>query len=173
MTTVLDSPVTTNRVGKLFHLDGQTADEIAYLSGLFSIADAAEKCDPDRKQSLPIIESRQAFGSGHLNVGSPLDPAVLLFHGVQSTSADPLVVCIRLFEDIVDGCVMQCSLVSFQRQDEVPSTINNFLRDGRLCPHRVDGDDGSMDIDERQKCGNRCYFVRFLGRCHLRECQTE
>src|SRR5208283_60188 len=105
MTTVLDSPVTTNSVGKLFHLDGQTTDEIAHLGGLFSIADAPEKRDPDREQSLPVIEPRQAFGSRHLKIGSPLDPAVLLFHGVQSTSADPTEVSLGLFMDIVDGCV--------------------------------------------------------------------
>src|SRR5208282_3226310 len=104
MTTVLDSPVTTNRVGKLFHLDGQTADEITHLGGLLSIADAAEECDPDREQSLPAIEPRQAFGSGHLNIGSPLDPAVLLFRGVQATSADPAEVSLRLFNGIVDDC---------------------------------------------------------------------
>lgn len=38
MATVLDSPVTTNSVGKLFHLDQQAADVITHLSGLFSIA---------------------------------------------------------------------------------------------------------------------------------------
>ena len=104
MTTVLDSPVTTNRVGKLFHLDGQTADEVTHLGGLFAIADGPEKGNPDREQSLPVIEPRQALRSGHLNIGSALDPAVLLFRGVQSTSADPAEVRLRLFIDIVDGC---------------------------------------------------------------------
>src|SRR4030067_222477 len=106
MTTVFDSPVTTNRVGELFHLDGQAADEITHLGGLFSIADAPEKCDPDREQSLPAIEPRQALGSGHLKISSPRDPAVLLFHGVPSTSADPAEVRLGLFIDRVDGCVV-------------------------------------------------------------------
>ena len=116
MTTVLDSPVTTHSVGKLFHLDRQTADEIAHLCGLFSIADAPQKCDPDREQSLPVIEPRQALGSGHLKIGSPLDPAVLLLRGVQSTSTDPAEVSLRLFVD--PGLFTRPSRLVEAREDE-------------------------------------------------------
>src|SRR3974390_240905 len=132
MTTVLDSPVTANRVGKLFHFDRQTADEIAHLGSLFSIADAPEKGDPDREQPLPVLESRQALGRGHLDIGASLDPAVLLFHGVPATSANPAEVRLGLFVDIVDGSVVQRALVSLQCQQVVPSALNNLLRDGRL-----------------------------------------
>src|SRR5271166_6819547 len=173
MTSVLNSPVTTNRMGKLLHLDGQTADEVAYFAGFFSVADAPEICDPDGEQSLPVSESRQAFGSRHLNIGSSLDPTMFLFPCVVTTSANPLEVSLRLFVDIVNGSVVQCSLVSFQRQNEVSFAVNNLFSDSCLCPHRVDGDDGSLDINERQKYGNRRDFVRFLGCCHLCECQAK
>ena len=173
MTTVLDSPVTTNSVGKLPYLDGQATDEISHLVGFFSIADATEKCNPDREQSLPSIEPRQALGSGHLKVGSPLDPAVLLFHGVASTDADSTEVGLRLFVDILDDRVVQRSLVSLQRQDVVSSAINNLLRDGGLRPHRVDRDDGSVNVDERQQFGNRGDFIGFLRRGHLRKRQSK
>ena len=89
MTTVFDAPMTANRVGKLFHLDGQTTDEIAHLGGLFSVAKAVEESEADREQSLPVSEPRQALGSRHLDIGSSLDPAVLLFRGVPATSAMP------------------------------------------------------------------------------------
>ena len=173
MTTVLNSPMTSDRMGKLLHLDGQTADEVTHVAGLFTVADRPEICDPDRKQSLPVNEPRQAFGSGHLNIGSPLDPAMFLFPCVQTTSTNPAKVSLRLFVDIFDGCVVQRSLVTLQRQHVVSSLIDDLLGDGRLCPHRVDRDDGSLDIDKRQECGNRRDFVRFLRRCHLRQRQAK
>src|ERR1035438_432705 len=115
MTSVLDSPVTANGVSKLFHLDRQTADEITHLARLFPVAEAPQIGNPDREQSLPVSESRQAFGSGHLNVRSPFDPAVFLFPRVPSAGTDTLEVSLCLFIDIVDARVVQRSLVSLQR----------------------------------------------------------
>ena len=68
---------------------------------------------------------------------------------------------------------MQRFLVSLQCQDVIPSLVNDLLGNRRLCPHRVNGDDGSVDVDERQQCGNCRDFVRFLCRGDLRECQAK
>ena len=60
---------------------------------------------------------------------------------------------------------------SLPSQDIVSLTINNLFGDRDLSPHRINCDDGSLQVDKFQKLRNRCNFIGLFFRRHL--CQRE
>ena len=68
-------------------------------------------------------------------------------------------------------CKVSWLPLSAKRQKIVRFLLDDLRGDRFLRPHRVDGDDGALDVHEPQKLGACRDFVRFLGTGHLTQRQ--
>ena len=97
---------------------------------------------------------RQIFGDGYVKVAASLFAAVSFFGRRVPTNLDVGEVVLDVLVDVFDHGIVQGLLVAFERQYKVRFLIDDLRGDRFLRPHRVDGDDGALDVHEPQKLGD-------------------
>ena len=164
MELVLDLPMAAD-VGVEGAVGRQAADVVAHLGGLLA-ADASRRLDPDDGlQFRPALVAHPYDGIGVEGLAEPdLYPPVPLVH-VRVLGCGALVVAHRLH------VLQQGLLVALDGKDVVRACLDDLLRDVLLCPHRVDGDDGALDVEHLYQLGDGRYLVALVARLELAEAQ--
>src|SRR5882757_3710374 len=112
---------------------------------------------------------------GHIvdnNDGACLDAAVIAINGLVAadrciTEAHGLLLGYEEFD-----VIPKTALIAFQSQDIIRLLVDDLLRDLALTPHRVDGDDRTVDGQQVQQLWNGDDFIGFLGYLGLTEHET-
>jgi hypothetical protein len=155
--------MTPHRMRESLHAHTEAADVIADLVGHLPVADAFRDDHADRLQALPQPQPGQVSRDRHLDVAPRLLAAVGRLLGLILASLDLREVVLPLLEDVIDDRLVQRLLVALQRQDIIRLARDYLLGDRLLRPHRVDRDDGTLDVHQPEEFGDRRDLVRFLG----------
>lgn len=169
---VFDAPMTAHGSSELLHSQFLAADVITCFNGFCSVSQAATDHHADRSQPFPVAQAWQVGRGRQLDVGPCLfSPVPLVMRGLTARRhVGDVILALRV--DVLHHRIMQRLLVGFERQDEVGFALDNLSCNGFLRPHRVEGDDGSADVDPLQEFGNRCDFIGFLGTGDLPQTQS-
>ena len=114
---------------------------------------------PNRAATMQSL-SAQVLGNRHLDVAARLLSTVSLLRRQQPTRTGVGKVILHLLVDVGEDGLIQRFLIALQGQDIVGLAVDNLLGNGFLGSHRVDGDDGSLDVHQGQQFGNGRDFVR-------------
>ena len=91
----------------------------------------------------------------------------------MATTDDPGEIGFHLFIHVIDGRPVERFLIVLQNENVVSFAVDNLFGDGRLSPHRIDRDDGPLQIDPLQNRRNCRDFIRFLLARDLPQRQAE
>ncbi len=172
MTAVLDAPVPTNGSRESLHAEGQATDVVTFLNRFFSIAHTGCNGHTDRLQILPLFPVGKIIRHMDVSVAASFFSAVSLFAHRVLTNVRASKVVFHELIDVIDDCLVQVALVALECQDIVRLSLDDLLGDFFLRPHRINRNDGPRDVDQSQKFGNRCDFIRLFLASHLPQRQA-
>src|SRR3954447_3964672 len=158
-----------DRAQVLLRRPREAADEVAELDALDALHDAAAHQHADRRQPLPQPRVTQPLGTDDdMAFAHLLSTAIDLLGPGHAPLQSREIGLHRRHEAVVD-VLMQVGVVVLDRQDVVAATGDNLGGDLLLAAHRVDGHQGTGEVEQLQEPRDRSDLVGLVVHGHLAE----
>ena len=171
MQSILDPPMRTHRLVKQLHVI-KRGDVVALFPAHLPFAMTFRLHHPNRFQSGPSLADRQMTQVGGQEIAPVLHPTMTLVRRFFILNLRPFEILPLRRLEISPELSRQLLLVVLHRQDVIPTSFVDLLRDLSLATHCVHGHDAPLQFQLLQQFRDRRNLVRLLLRLHLSEDHT-
>ena len=158
MQSILNPPMGTHRLVKQLHLI-KRCDVVALFPAHLPFAMTFRLHHPDRFQSDPSFADRQMTQVGGQEIAPVLHPTMTLVRRFFILNLRPFEILLLRRLEISPELSRQLLLVVLHRQDVIPTSFVDLLRDLSLATHRIHGHDAPLQFQLLQQFRDRRNLV--------------